>query len=93
MCRATFGLMSRVRTTENDMNDNDNAANANATIDPEIEKVLKRVYRFRDRDLAFGFARHAAKTHWVMLGDDGRYWVATPADCGRLERVGYEYAD
>jgi hypothetical protein len=89
MYPATCGLMTRVRTTENDMND----TNANATTDPEIQKVLQRVYRFHDRDRAFGFAGHAAKTQWVMLGDDGRYWVATPADCARLERAGYEYAD
>ena len=70
----------------------DNAANATTT-DAEIQEVLGRVYRFRDRDRAFGFARHAARTQWVMLGDDDRYWVATPADCARLERAGYEFAE
>jgi hypothetical protein len=30
---------------------------------------------------------------WVMLGDDGKFWVTTPANCARLERMGYEWAN
>ena len=71
---------------------NDNATTTNDA-NSQIQKVLPRVHRFTQRHHAEGFARHAEKTQWVMLGDDGRYWVATPADCPRLEGAGYEYAD
>lgn len=60
--------------------------------DPTIQEILADVSRFTRRERAFSFARKAAKTLWVMLGDDGRYWVATPARCAQLERLGYEYA-
>jgi hypothetical protein len=56
------------------------------------QEILADTFRFTRRELAFSFARGAAKTLWVMLGDDGRYWVATPARCTQLERLGYEYA-
>jgi len=57
------------------------------------EAVLKRACRFKSRELAFSFAYRAAKPMRVMLGDDERYWVVTPADASRLERWGYEYAN
>jgi hypothetical protein len=57
-----------------------------------FQETLADTFRFTRRDLAFSFARGAAKTLWVMLGDDGRYWVATPTRCAQLERLGYEYA-
>jgi hypothetical protein len=60
--------------------------------DPTIQEILADTHRFTRRELAFSFAQKAAKTLWVMLGDDGRYWVATPARCSQLEGLGYEYA-
>ena len=68
-----------------------NNANANA-IDQAFEAIQPRIHRFVERANAFGFAAHAVKTLWVMLGDDERYWVVTPADAARLEAMGYEYA-
>jgi hypothetical protein len=89
--------MALVQTTENAMNDNATktatTTTAAANADAEIQTVLARVHRFTQRRHAHGFAQHAVKTLWVMLGDDERYWAATPADCARLERAGYEYAD
>jgi hypothetical protein len=70
------------------MNTNANAA-AN---DQEFEAIQPRIYGFIERRNAFGFAAHAVKTLWVMLEDDERYWVVTPADAARLEAMGYEYA-
>ena len=68
-----------------------------ATVNPADAKtladVLTRTARFRDRALAYDWAAHAVKSQLVMLGDDGRYWVVSPADAARLERLGYEYAD
>lgn len=58
-----------------------------------LDQILKETFRFTRRDLAFSFAHRAEKTLWVMLGDDGRFWVTTPANCARLERMGYEWAD
>ncbi len=58
-----------------------------------LDQILKETFRFTRRDLAFSFAHRAEKALWVMLGDDGRFWVTTPANCQRLERMGYEWAD
>jgi len=68
-----------------------NNANPNA-IDQAFEAIRPRIHRFVERRNAFGFAAHAVKTLWVMLGNDERYWVVTPADAARLEAMGYEYA-
>lgn len=54
--------------------------------------ALAQTYRFTRRDLAFSFAAREGKAMWVMLGDDDRFWVATPATCACLEKMGYEYA-
>jgi hypothetical protein len=67
--------------------------NTNANdIDQRFEEISRRIHRFVERANAFGFATRAVKTLWVMLGDDERYWVVTPADAARLEAMGYEYA-
>jgi hypothetical protein len=58
----------------------------------QLAQILARADRFLDRGNAFSYADGASKHLRVMLGDDGRYWVATPADSARLERLGYEYA-
>jgi len=58
-----------------------------------LTKILDETSRYNDRDLAFAAAGHAVKTLWVMLGDDGKFWVTSPANCAALERMGYEWAD
>jgi hypothetical protein len=58
-----------------------------------LDQILKETARFQSRELAFSFAARPPKTLWVMLGDDGRFWVTTPANCARLEKMGYEWAD
>ncbi len=58
-----------------------------------LEQILKETFRFTRRELALSFAYQAHKALWVMLGDDGRYWVTTPANCARLEKMGYEWAN
>jgi hypothetical protein len=58
-----------------------------------FERIMTETYRFVSRERAFSFANRAAKALWVMLGDDERFWVTTPANCARLERMGYEYAN
>ena len=56
-------------------------------------KIMNQVYKFNSRSNAFGFAYHCIKMHMVILGDDGKFWVCTPAIAERLYRQGYEYAD
>ncbi len=58
-----------------------------------LKRIWKQTSRFRQRQAAFDFANGAAKPLGVMLGDDGRFWVTTPANCARLEKMGYEWAD
>jgi hypothetical protein len=57
------------------------------------QQIKKRASRFNDRTLALSRAATTIKPSRVMLGDDGKYWVVTPADASRLERMGYEYAN
>jgi hypothetical protein len=58
----------------------------------KIQETHADTFRFTRRELAFSFTKRSPKGLWVMLGDDGRYWAATPARCAQLERLGYEYA-
>lgn len=48
-------------------------------------------YRFSSRTTAFDFANRGAPS-MVILGDDGRFWVVTPAQGEKLLRAGYELA-
>ena len=48
---------------------------------------------FNSRKLAFSSLDHYVKPARVMLGDNGKYWVVSPADAARLEKAGYEYAE
>lgn len=38
------------------------------------------------------WADKATKPMMVILGDDDKFWVTTPANAERLHRAGYEYA-
>lgn len=51
----------------------------------------EQIYRFSALANAQSFA-NAMSSMRIMLGDDGRFWVVTPATAQRLERGGYEYA-
>ena len=56
------------------------------------QEIRQRAGRFVSRELAI---THSATTHKptrVMLGDDGRYWVVTPADAEAMDRMGFEHA-
>jgi hypothetical protein len=44
------------------------------------------VFRFTDRNAAFRWSI------WVILGDDEKFWVCTPADFDRFIKAGYESA-
>jgi hypothetical protein len=71
-----------------------NDAKTNAKNDAaRLAEILKQTARFTSRELAFGYAHRAERPLWVMLGDDGRFWVTTPANCARLEKMGYDWAE
>ena len=47
--------------------------------------------KFADYHLAKSFAENAEKLMLIILGDDGKFWVGTPAEAEKLYRQGYEY--
>lgn len=46
--------------------------------------------KFKSINLARSFAARGLKANWIVLGDDGQYWVVRPVDAARLERAGHE---
>jgi hypothetical protein len=54
--------------------------------------LRNRAAQFSSRASAFSFANHSAKSHVVMLGDNGKFWVLSFADAVKLEKLGYEVA-
>ena len=51
------------------------------------------MFKFHDYLNATSFADRAKKPMRIILGDDGCYWVVTPAEAERLVKAGHEYAD
>ena len=49
-------------------------------------------FRMRSAALAFSFADGCDKPMFVVMGDDGMFWVVSGADAQRLEKAGYELA-
>lgn len=47
-------------------------------------------YRFINLNTARSFSNNCIKSHMIVMGDDSRYWVVTPADATRLVKAGYE---
>jgi hypothetical protein len=59
--------------------------------------IMNETHKFRHFGNAQSFAANSRKSMWVMMGGcdeerGGEYWVTTPANCSRLEKMGYEYA-
>jgi hypothetical protein len=50
-------------------------------------------FRFNRLATARSFTNRCEKLMMIILGDDGLFWVVTPADATRLTRMGYELAD
>ena len=66
--------------------------NAKAKQVKEIYSLRHRPTIISDRTAAFAWAAGMIKLHFVILGDDCKFWVVCPADASRLIKVGYEYA-
>lgn len=54
--------------------------------------TIHTIHKFRTRAAASSFQERAALPLVILLGDDGLYWVVTPAAAARLTRQGYEIA-
>lgn len=48
--------------------------------------------QFSSLEAAIRWANNCIKLHVVMLGDNGKYWVACFADAQKLNKNGYEIA-
>lgn len=46
--------------------------------------------KFSNEQTADNFINHATKIMQIVLGDDGKFWVVTPATAAELEKQGYE---
>ena len=55
-------------------------------------QAIKNAAKYQSLGLAIQSLSHMVKPGRIMLGDDGRFWVVTPAAAMVLERAGYEYA-
>ena len=49
-----------------------------------------KTYKFSNRNLAQSFA-YRTDNLVIFHGDDGKFWVVTPAQAAKLERQGYEW--
>lgn len=66
-------------------------------INAQVQALVKgHIAVFCNPELANSYANRCVKPHWIVLGDhdedgeNGQYWVVTPADAQRLVRAGYE---
>jgi len=57
-------------------------------------KIIKSPVReFNTYKSAYWFASRTLKPHYVLMGDNGMYWVASSGFTARLEKLGYEIAE
>lgn len=49
------------------------------------------ITKFNNQDGAVRFASNGTKPLRIIMGDDMRYWICTPANAERLHKMGYEY--
>jgi hypothetical protein len=54
--------------------------------------VKGSIFKFSQLCIAQSFVDRAKKILMIVLGDDGLFWVVSPADGERLITAGYEYA-
>jgi hypothetical protein len=54
--------------------------------------LRRNIDQFTNAESAFSWAEKCIKLHVVMLGCNGKYWVACFADAQKLSKMGYEVA-
>lgn len=60
---------------------------------PEYFKlVMTQVMKFNTLATANQFAAGCIKPHFVLLGDDGLFWVTSGRWASKLAKEGYQYA-
>jgi hypothetical protein len=57
-----------------------------------MTSLESQVTKFSSIINAKSFANRCNKAHLIVLGDDGKFWVATPKITEQLVKSGYEYA-
>lgn len=50
------------------------------------------IRKFRHWARANSAVNHSIKSAVIICGDDMRYWVVSPRDGAKLEKLGYEWA-
>lgn len=50
------------------------------------------IAKFRNYAAAASSLKHHVKPAVIICGDDMRYWVVSPRDGAKLEKLGYEWA-
>ena len=55
-------------------------------------KRIETIYRFSSLANATSFSQRCVKIMMIILGDDEKFWVVTPAHATRLMKEGYELA-
>ena len=55
----------------------------------QFDRVMKDTVRFNNREVAMS-ANY--KKRWLVLGDNGQYWLVKPVNADRLVNAGYAYA-
>lgn len=56
----------------------------------EFTKLMKQVDRYSTEGIARSAATHYIKIQAILHGDDGKFWLTTPAVAAKLEKAGYE---
>ncbi len=54
--------------------------------------LRNNIDQFSTLECATRWANNCIKLHIVMLGDNGKYWVACFSDAQKLSKMGYEIA-
>ena len=55
-------------------------------------KRIETIYKFSELSNAISFTERCIKIMMIILGDDEKFWVVTPAHSTRLMKQGYELA-
>lgn len=57
-----------------------------------IEDISRAASKYSTLGIAKESLKSAVKPMRIMMGDDNKFWVVTPADAERMHRLGFEYA-
>lgn len=55
-------------------------------------QLRRRPSVLNKKDAAIRYANNCIKSHFVMIGDDSKYWVVCGSDANRLSKIGYKFA-